>query len=191
MTQIVERVWEQISEQMRAESESDIPEQFVPLAVREALVNVIAHRDYTLSGRQLEARLYEDRLEGRIDTATYDRKAVELRRKTRSAEERLAALKNPSRTRGTERPHSGTLELARTASREYSRRSGPEKREMLDYLVSNCSWGDGRLDVEFKHPYALLAVANAEYRQKKAAGEPSDGLCQLWYPRRDSNTRIE
>ncbi|NLH78334.1 MAG: recombinase family protein, partial [Acidobacteria bacterium] len=137
-----------------------------------------------LKGRQ--ELLYEDRLEGRIDTATYDRKAVELRRKTRSAEERLAALKNPSRTRGTERPHSGTLELARTASREYSRRSGPEKREMLDYLVSNCSWGDGRLDVEFKHPYALLAVANAEYRQKKAAGEPSDGLCQLWYPRRDS-----
>ncbi len=33
------------------------------LAVREALVNAVAHRDYEVTGRQIEVRLYDDRLE--------------------------------------------------------------------------------------------------------------------------------
>jgi len=33
------------------------------LAVREALVNAVAHRDYEITGRQIEVRLFDDRLE--------------------------------------------------------------------------------------------------------------------------------
>ena len=33
------------------------------LAVREALVNAVAHRDYQLQGRQIEIRMFDDRLE--------------------------------------------------------------------------------------------------------------------------------
>lgn len=41
------------------EQRADYP----PGAVREALVNAVAHRDYRLSGRQIEIRMYDDRLE--------------------------------------------------------------------------------------------------------------------------------
>jgi ATP-dependent DNA helicase RecG len=37
--------------------------EYPSFAVREALVNAIAHRDYRLSGRRVEIRMYEDRLE--------------------------------------------------------------------------------------------------------------------------------
>jgi ATP-dependent DNA helicase RecG len=63
VTQIVERVWEQISQQMRADSESGIPEQFVPLAVREALVNAVCHRDYRLRGEGITVTMRPDRLD--------------------------------------------------------------------------------------------------------------------------------
>jgi len=36
---------------------------YPPGAVREALVNAVAHRDYRLSGRQIEIRMYDDKLE--------------------------------------------------------------------------------------------------------------------------------
>ncbi len=40
-------------------------EQWVypPTAIREALVNAVAHRDYRLRGRGIEVRLFSDRLE--------------------------------------------------------------------------------------------------------------------------------
>jgi len=37
--------------------------EYPSFAVREALVNAIAHRDYRLSGRRVEIRMFEDRLE--------------------------------------------------------------------------------------------------------------------------------
>jgi ATP-dependent DNA helicase RecG len=41
------------------EQSADYP----PGAVREALVNAVAHRDYRLTGRQIEIRMYDDKLE--------------------------------------------------------------------------------------------------------------------------------
>lgn len=37
--------------------------EYPPFAVREALVNAVCHRDYRLSGRRIEVRMYADRLE--------------------------------------------------------------------------------------------------------------------------------
>lgn len=67
-TRIIEQVWQIIWEEMKASAEDDglkREEQpaYPSFAVREALVNAICHRDYRLSGRKVEVRLYEDRLE--------------------------------------------------------------------------------------------------------------------------------
>ena len=63
VTQIVERLWEQIREQMRSEAGSGEPDQFAPFAVREALVNAVCHRDYRLRGEGITVAMYPDRLE--------------------------------------------------------------------------------------------------------------------------------
>lgn len=68
MARVVERSWNIIWEEMRVGAtvndlqRKDIPE-YPPFAVREALVNAIAHRNYRLSGRRIEIRMYQDRLE--------------------------------------------------------------------------------------------------------------------------------
>ena len=65
---IIERAWQVVNEEMRVEAvvnglkREEMPE-YPRFAVREALVNAVCHRDYRLSGRRVEIRMYEDRLE--------------------------------------------------------------------------------------------------------------------------------
>ena len=65
---IIERAWSLVNEEMRVEAvvtglKREEQPEYPPFAVREALVNAICHRDYRLSGRRVEIRMYEDRLE--------------------------------------------------------------------------------------------------------------------------------
>lgn len=68
LARIVERSWRVVWEEMGKQSvvrglqrheETEYPES----AVREALVNAVAHRDYRMTGRSIEIRMYTDRLE--------------------------------------------------------------------------------------------------------------------------------
>lgn len=68
MGRVIERLWELIQEEMRHASvinglrREEQPEYPLP-AVREAVVNAVAHRDYRLAGRRIEVRMFDDRLE--------------------------------------------------------------------------------------------------------------------------------
>jgi len=68
LNQIIENLWNIIWEEMRHESvisglkREERPE-YPPFAVREAIVNAVAHRDYRISGRRIEVRIFQDRME--------------------------------------------------------------------------------------------------------------------------------
>jgi ATP-dependent DNA helicase RecG len=68
LSQVIESLWNVIWEEMRHESvisglkRQERPE-YPPFAVREAIVNAVAHRDYRLSGRRIEVRMFNDRME--------------------------------------------------------------------------------------------------------------------------------
>ena len=56
------------------------------------------------------------------------------------------------------------LELAQRAMNNYLRGNPREKREILDFISSNCNIKDGEFDVEYRQPYDMLAL----YREKEA-----------------------
>jgi hypothetical protein len=56
-----------------------------------------------------------------------------------------------------------------------------EKRRLLDFVLSNSTWGNGELTVEFRQPFDLIAVGTTELKQKKAAGADSGDLHQVMY----------
>ena len=68
LARVVERAWNVVWEEMRVGAvvnglarEDNLA--YPRFAVREALVNAICHRDYRLSGRRVEIRMFSDRLE--------------------------------------------------------------------------------------------------------------------------------
>ncbi|MBC8253552.1 MAG: transcriptional regulator, partial [Ardenticatenia bacterium] len=68
LARLIEAAWNITWEEMRVgavvvELKREEQPEYPGFAVREALVNAIAHRDYRLSGRRVEIRMFEDRLE--------------------------------------------------------------------------------------------------------------------------------
>ncbi len=68
LARIIERAWQVIWEDMVEEpvfgdlARKEVPE-YPKVAVREALVNAVCHRDYRIVGRRIEVRMFSDRLE--------------------------------------------------------------------------------------------------------------------------------
>ncbi len=68
LARVIEGAWRVLWEEMRHEavipglSREERPE-YPPFAVREALVNAVCHRDYSVRGLRVETRMFDDRLE--------------------------------------------------------------------------------------------------------------------------------
>jgi len=65
---IIQRTWEILQEEMRRGAvvrslQREEKWLYPPTAIREALVNAVAHRDYRIHGRGIEVRIFADRLE--------------------------------------------------------------------------------------------------------------------------------
>ncbi len=68
LPQIVTHTWELLQEELKVGAvvrslQREERWAYPPTAIREALVNAVAHRDYRLRGRSIEVRLFSDRLE--------------------------------------------------------------------------------------------------------------------------------
>lgn len=68
LARIIETTWEILQQELRIGAVVrglERREQWLypPAAIREALVNAVAHRDYRLRGRSIEVRMFSDRLE--------------------------------------------------------------------------------------------------------------------------------
>jgi site-specific DNA recombinase len=64
------------------------------------------------------------------------------------------------------------LELARKAQTLFDRQEPREKRRLLDFLLSNCTWEDGEVVATFRQPFDLLGETVVAERQKKAILPP-------------------
>jgi site-specific DNA recombinase len=130
---------------------------------------------------------YVDKLDGTIDAAFYEKIAAEWQA------EQDRCLRDIERHQGADRSYleEGVrlIELAQNAQRLFEKQDPREKRRLLNFLVSNCSWADGELSVTLKQPFDLIAETAMTDAQKKAAGELSNGLSANWLRRQDSNLR--
>jgi site-specific DNA recombinase len=134
--------------------------------------------------------MYLDKLDGRIDAGTCDRLSAEWR----SEQARIVALMDGHRAEGEIYVEEGARlpELAGRCQELCETQPATEPRNLLDFVVSNCSWGDDELTPTFRKPFDLLVATRklAERTRAEYAPEtPVGDEFAIWYPQRDSNPR--
>ena len=111
--------------------------------------------------------MYVDKLDGRVDAPS----STGCRRN--GARSRTAACARSSGTRPPNKSYMDEgvqiLELARNAQRLFERQEPREKRRLLNFVLSNCSWEDGEVVATFRQPFDLLA-RNHRHRTRAATG---------------------
>jgi site-specific DNA recombinase len=131
--------------------------------------------------------MYMDKLDGRIDAEFFDRKALEFR----SEQCRLVRDREAHQTANRSYIDEAIklLELARRAHQLFESQAASAKRKLLDFVLSNCSWQDGKLTANYRQPFDLLAVAVSANGNPTALGTPLGGNFDNWRRERDSNPR--
>ena len=122
--------------------------------------------------------MYLDKLDGRVDAAFFDRKAAEWR----AEQDRLLRLIEEHQAANRTYLDEGVqlLELAHGAYELFQKREAREKRRLLNFLLSNCTWKGGGLQATFRQPFDMIAVSNVVNEKQKAAGGESNGSFENW-----------
>ena len=81
------------------------------------------------------------------------------------------------------------LDLARDAQRLFAKHEPREKRRLLKFLLSNCTWKDGDLTATFRQPFDLLAENVVDRRIDDAQSAKPTSVFENWLPGPDSNQR--
>ncbi len=130
---------------------------------------------------------YVDKLDGTIEAAFFEKMSAEWRA------EQDRCLRDIERHQNADQSYleEGVrlFELAQNAQRLFMKQEPREKRRLLNFLVSNCSWRDGELTATLREPFDLIAQTAEKDAKRKAAGEVSSGVSEIWLGRQDSNLK--
>ena len=124
--------------------------------------------------------MYVDKLDGRIDEGFYKR----MRRQWRDEQERCERDIERHRNADDSYMDQGIqiLNLAQNAHQMFAAQPAKEKRSLLNFLLSNSTWQQDTLNVEFKEPFDMLAeTVDAAARVEAAAGMES-ARNEVWLP---------
>ena len=73
----------------------------------------------------------------------------------------------------------GFLELAQRAAELFEKQESREKRRLLNFVLSNCSWKDGELTPEFRQPFEMIAVEATALQAKRPPEAPPTTFVSL------------
>ena len=77
------------------------------------------------------------------------------------------------------------LELAGNAQRLFGRQEPRQKRRLLNFLLSNCTWEDGEIVATFREPFEVETIAIVA--SQKAPATAYSGKTEIWLPDLGSN----
>lgn len=133
--------------------------------------------DHKRLGDRINA-MYLDKLDGRVDGAFFDKMSAEWR------EEQNRCLREIERHESAEQSYMDEgvqiLELARNAQRLFERQEPREKRRLLNFVLSNCSWEDGEVVATFRQPFDLLAETTAIAARQSAVSAANSTKSEIW-----------
>ena len=130
---------------------------------------------------RLQARIdamYIDKLDGKIGGDFFDKMAGQWR------DEQTRCLRDIERHQKAEQSYMvegvRILELVRNAQSLFERQPAREKRRLLNFVLSNCTWEDGEVVATFRQPFDSLAKTNAAVARSKAGNGGNSSKNEIW-----------
>ena len=122
--------------------------------------------------------MYLDKLDGRVDSAFFDKMSAQWR------EEQNRCLREIARHESAEQSYMDEgvqiLELARNAQKLFERQQPREKRRLLNFVLSNCSWENGEVVATFRQPFDLLAQTTAIATRAATSSDSNSAKSEIW-----------
>ncbi len=141
----------------------------------EARARLIAEAD--LLQERLDM-IYLDKVDGRITAEFHDRIAASWR------DERARAVRNLEHLNNADEAYVddgvALLDVVRRAHEGFANLPPEHRRRALNLVLSNCTWGNGKLTVELRQPFGMLeelsGAALVSQSLTQPQNEASDGL---------------
>jgi site-specific DNA recombinase len=187
--------------------ENQFAERLHDLVIAPAVINWLQHELVADDLREQQAReqamrrheaqldrlggrldiLYEDRLDGRIDPSTYDRKAQEIRAEQWRVQTRITECRS-----ATLPPAAEALDLMSFTSQAaelFQEQTGSEKRRLLRVVLGKATWQTGELRMCFREPFEQLRLSNSVSETNDGSFGGGGPVFGIWRRERDSNPR--
>ena len=131
--------------------------------------------------------LYDDRLDGRIDTELYDAKAGEIRERIQQFRSRIRTAEDSMLLSATEAVN--LMALASQTADLFIAQTGAEQRKLLHLVLGQASWKGGELRMSFRQPFEQLRLSNSITDSNHNPLDDAGSNSGNWRRGRDSNSR--
>ena len=128
-------------------------------------------------GERISA-MYVDKLDGKIGGDFFDKMAGQWREEQRRLQNDIERHEEAEQSYMDEGVR--ILELARNAQALFERQPAREKRRLLNFVLSNCSWEDGEVVATFRQPFDLLAETTAIAARSSAENSNDSPKNEIW-----------
>jgi site-specific DNA recombinase len=140
-----------------------------------------AIRRHQAEYKRLQERInamYVDKLDGVVDTAFFEKMSGQWRN------EQNRCLREIERHQSADQSYMDEgvqlLELARNAQKLFERQEPREKRRLLNFVLSNCTWEDGEVVANFRQPFDLLAETTLRAARAAAGDTAKTAKSEIW-----------
>jgi site-specific DNA recombinase len=135
----------------------------------EAIARLTA--EHTKIQRRLDA-MYDDKLDGVIDEAFFRRKADECRGEQAKLSDEIERHRQANQNYIEDGAR--LLDLANKAADLFERQPAPEKRKLLRFVLSGCTWKNGQLGFEYRKPFDMIAEFELAEKTRKQKTQHSN-----------------
>ena len=122
--------------------------------------------------------MYIDKLDGKIGGDFFDKMAGQWREDQRRLQQDIDRHEEAEQSYMDEGVQ--ILELARNAQALFERQPAREKRRLLNFVLSNCSWEDGEVVATFRQPFDILAETTAIAARSSAGSGLNSSKNEIW-----------
>ncbi|MDE1987427.1 MAG: zinc ribbon domain-containing protein, partial [Alphaproteobacteria bacterium] len=181
--EVIEKEFSDVLRQMRFD-EDVVPSMI--RALRESHADELREHEEAISRLQAEQdrlskrihAMYIDKLDGKVEPAFFDRMSREWQAQLDRCADEIQRRQSADRTYLDEGVQ--LLELSQAAPRLFNKNPPHEKRRLLNFLLSNSVWKEGKLSATFRQPFDLIAETAALAAATAGTGDSESGEHPVW-----------